>query len=395
VIAVKKAKDNESLAHFFDKEADNLEKLQKYNSPHLIKPIAAYQINQDRCLIFPWASGGNLGDFWRNYEGKSREINSLQWIVRQLLGISSALDELHQSNCRHGDLKPENILWFKDSIGMGTLQIADLGLARFHEEEAHTNVRQKNDMHTSTPSGTSRYEPPETDKDRATKETRSRQYDIWSMGCIVLELLIWLTYGYQAVEKFKNNTRYFWELQQQNRYVVHPYVVSRMRIMDTKLQENTAYKELLHLVRDRFLIVKVSETYKSQPEFREIAKVLCASIRKIQEKCLSKPSYLAPVTLEYSSDEIIVNVPQPGIVYQNEVGLATPPRRDVPRSPQTSLSSRISDPEGDAGPLVILRAPTFPTLEIKSDSSRREMPRILDDQEVGELDHLRNMNLQG
>jgi serine/threonine protein kinase len=361
----------------------------------LIKPVAAYQIREERCLIFPWADGGNLGNYWENHGQKSPEIQSLQWIVLQFVGLCSALEELHDSNCRHGDLKPENILWFKGDNNMGTLQIADMGLARFHEKDAHTNVRQRNDMHTSTPSGTSRYEPPETDKDRTTKEARSRQYDIWSMGCIVLELLIWLTYGYQAVEKFRNNTKYFWELQQQNRYVVHPYVVSRMKIMDTQLQENMAYKELLHLVRDRLLIVKVSETYRSQPEFRETAKVLFTSIREIQEKCQSKPFYLTPVTLEYSPDEIIVNVPQPGIVYQNEVGLATPPRRDIPRTPQTSLSSHISDPE-DAGPRVLVtRAPTFPTSGINLDSIAREMPRILDDQEVGELNHLRSMNLQG
>jgi serine/threonine protein kinase len=295
-------------------------------------------------------------------------------------------------------LKPENILWFKDDNDMGTLQIADLGLAAFHEKDAHTNVRLGKDKHTSTPSGTSRYEPPEMDKERekrASQEARSRQYDIWSMGCIVLELLIWLTYGYQAVESFRKNTDYFWELQEQNRYVVHHYVTSRMSIMDTQLQDNTAYKELLHLVRTRLLVVKVSQTYESQPEFREIAKVLFTSIRKIQEKCQSKPSYLTPVTLEYSSDEIIAIVPQPGIVYQNEVGLATPPRRDVPRAPQTSLSSHISDPEEDAGPRILVSAPPFPTSGINSDSITREMPRFLDYQEVGELNHLRSMNLQG
>jgi len=235
---------------------------------------------------------------------------------------------------------------------MGILQIADLGLARFHEKDAHTNVRLGKDEYTLTPPGTSRYEPPETDKGRGTKEARSRQYDIWSMGCIVLELLIWLIYGYQAVQKFAYYTKYFWELQQQNRYVVHPYVVSRMRIMDTQLQDGTAYKELLHLVRDRLLVVEVSETYRSQPEFREIAHVLYTSIKEIQEKCQSMPSYLTPVRLEYSSNENMANVPQPGIVYQNEVGLATPPRRDLPDIPQTSLSSHMSDPEEDVGPRI-------------------------------------------
>jgi serine/threonine protein kinase len=286
----------------------------------LTKPIAAYQIREEHCLIFPWA-GSNLGEYWKNYERKSREPDSLQWIVLQFVGISSALEELHENNYRHGDLKPENILWFKGSDDMGTLQIADTGTLRI------ANMSLANDV-----SGTSRYEPPEMDRDRGTQRARSRQYDIWSMGCVLLELLIWLSYGYQAVETFQKNTKYFWNLQPPNQYVVHPYVVSRMSIMDTQLQDNTAYKELLHLVRTKLLIVKVSETYKSQRDFREIAKVLYTSIKDIQQKCQSIPSYLTPVRLEYSSYEFIANVPQPGIVYENKVGQATPPRRDVPRS---------------------------------------------------------------
>jgi serine/threonine protein kinase len=357
----------------------------------LIKPIAAYQIKEDRCLIFPWASGGNLGNYWENYESKSREPDSLQWLVLQLVGISSALKLLHADNCRHGDLKPENILWFKDNNDMGTLQIADLGLARFHEKEANTGLRLGNGIHTSTPSGTSRYEPPEMDRDRATEGARSRQYDIWSMGCIVLELLIWLSYGYQAVVTFRKNTKYFWELRR-NRYVVHPYVVSRMDIMDTQFRDNTAYKELLHLVRTKLLIVKVSETYESQRGFREIAKGLHISIKDIQQKCQSIASYLTPVRLENLSYELLANIPQPGVLYENEVGLTTPPRRDIPETSQTSLPTHTSDPEEGVCPLVLVRAPTS---DIDSDSLSRETSRITDHQEVGELNHLRAMHLQG
>jgi serine/threonine protein kinase len=343
-------------------------------------------------LIFPWASGGNLGDYWENYEKKSREPDSIQWIVRQFVGICSALEELHESNCRHGDLKPENILWFKDGHDMGKLQIADLGLARFHEKEAHTNVRQGKYIHTSTPSGTSRYEPPEMDKERENRdnqEARSRQYDIWSMGCIVLELLIWLTYGYQAVERFRTNTPYFWELQQENGYVVHPYVVSRMDIMSTQLHDDTAYKELLHLVRTKLLVVNVSQAYRSSGESREIARGLYTSINNIQQKCQSIPFYLMPVRLEYSSGPAIASVPQPGIVFANKIGLATPPRPDIPRAPQTSLSSHISEPEEEVGPQILVRAPT---LDFNMDFSTNETSRITDHQEVGELNHLRRKN---
>jgi serine/threonine protein kinase len=368
----------------------------------LIKPIAAYQIREERCLIFPWADGGNLCDYWAGSKEDSGELESLKWIVLQFVGISSALEELHRDNCRHGDLKPENILWFKGKQDKGTLQIADLGLARFHEENVNTDVRLRDKKNTSSPSGTKRYEPPEMDKEREKRaaheeqEARSRQYDIWSMGCILLELLIWLTYGYQAVVTFRNNTEFFWERQKGKENVVHHYVVSCMDVMDTQLQDNTAYKELLHLVRTRFLVVKVSETYKSRPDCREIAKVIHSRIKEIHLKCESKPSYLAPVRLKHSFDEPKENIAQPGVVFKNEFGLAAPARSDVPRTPQTSLASQKSYPEEDLSPQVLVRSPTFPTPDINLDSLYREASRIVEHehQEVGQSNYIEHMNLR-
>ncbi len=134
------------------------------------------------------------------------------------MGISSALEELHENNCRHNDLKPENILWFKDNDDKGTLQIADLGLAAFHEKEADT--KQRHGKPTETPSGTSRTSRQRWTQNRDNDGPRSRQYDIWSMGCIMLELLVWLIYGCDAVKSFRKNTAYFWDRKGQE-YRVH------------------------------------------------------------------------------------------------------------------------------------------------------------------------------
>jgi len=89
---------------------------------------------------------------------------------------------------RHGDLKPENILWFNYLEGVdkaGVLQIADLGLGRFHRLES----RSRQDPRTITGSPT--YIPPELALERYV----SRAYDIWSLGCIFLEFITWLLEG--------------------------------------------------------------------------------------------------------------------------------------------------------------------------------------------------------
>jgi hypothetical protein len=66
-----------------------------------------------------------------------------------------------------------------------------------------------------------------------------------------------------------------------------------MRIMDTQLQDDTAYKDLLHLVQTTLL--------KSFPEYRVTARALHERIHDIFSKCQSKSSYLTPIRLEYSS----------------------------------------------------------------------------------------------
>ncbi|RYP78241.1 hypothetical protein DL771_000718 [Monosporascus sp. 5C6A] len=357
-IAIKKAKHNDELAEFFDKEASNLHKLQEYKSPHLIKPIAAYQIGQDRCLVFPWANGGNLLNYWEDHQHHGLNSRGLQWLLRQLKGVCSAIQELHEGNTRHGDLKPENILWFKDGNDGGCLQIADLGLAAFHEKKAHTQNRQG--MKTFTPSGTSRYEPPEMDEKRNTDNPRSRQYDMWSMGCVLLETLLWLIYGFKSVGVFQGSTTHFWvchDRPDRKDYFVHPYVDSCMRVMMADLHGESAYKDLLLLVRDKLLVVAVSETYGSFRGYRAIAKTLHTEVEKISKKSETLRDYLAPVTLVYPADRIRAQQ-QHNVVYQEGRNLAVPRREDIPSSSPILTTHDAPSIDENGGPKVLVRAPT-------------------------------------
>ncbi|KAI0404133.1 hypothetical protein F4802DRAFT_598339 [Xylaria palmicola] len=60
-VAIKKAKNSEYLAEFFEGETKTMEKLLETISPHLkIWPIATYQRGEERCLIFRWVDSSNL-----------------------------------------------------------------------------------------------------------------------------------------------------------------------------------------------------------------------------------------------------------------------------------------------------------------------------------------------
>jgi serine/threonine protein kinase len=138
------------------------------------------------------------------------------------------------------------------------LQIADLGLAAFHKD--NTRIRRQGAIQTMTPSGTRRYEPPETNEHRQSHEPRSRAYDIWSMGCILVELLIWLTYGNDAVVAFGTRTPdFFWQIKN-GIYVIHDVVQECMEALEILFQGHPAHAAVLKLVRQKLLVVHGQST---------------------------------------------------------------------------------------------------------------------------------------
>lgn len=163
---------------------------------------------------------------------------------------------------------------------MGTWKIADMGLAKHHV--AATRARGP----TSTRHGTPSYEPPEAFLN--TSSARSRLYDIWSMGCITLELIIWLLYGYDELNKFNGNMKntlgqpkWYWErVNGSNVARVHPNVAAciahikrdpECQIKDENGNEKkTAISELIQLVETKLLVVPLPPNSKTPEQDRNI-----------------------------------------------------------------------------------------------------------------------------
>ena len=143
----------------------------------------------------------------------AQDSECLLWFLEQLLGLANALHNLHnfadkrspasastlvapspevRKSGWHHDIKPENILYYQD-IGAkhGTFRIADFGSGKVHTYRSGS-------VNTRSPNGTLTYEPPEAKLEGAT----SRPYDVWSLGCVFLELLIWAIFNNEAVEGF-------------------------------------------------------------------------------------------------------------------------------------------------------------------------------------------------
>ncbi|KAI8217494.1 Mitogen-activated protein kinase kinase kinase YODA [Colletotrichum sp. SAR 10_86] len=245
----------------FKAEADALSDIASLKHKHIVERIAAITRGENRYFMYQWADGGNLRDLWKSHPTPEFNANLVRESVIQLRGLADALAALHnykgEGNYRHGDLKPEKILRFEDNTFVGTLKIADMGLAKRLTEATDARLGP-----TNTKYGTARYEPPEAVTNKL--KARSRLYDVWSLGCIILEYIIWFLYGYAGVKDFNDalldDTGYFYRIEKegnQTKAEVHPTVVDWMNELSKhpECSTHTAIRTLLDLVRDRLLVV--------------------------------------------------------------------------------------------------------------------------------------------
>lgn len=249
----------------WEAEAKALEETSSLEHPHVVQARAVISKATRHYFMFPWADGGCLRDLYEKCPQPQLEASLIKDIVQQIAGLADALWALHnykgEGSYRHGDLKPENILIFGDSTKVGTWKIADMGLAKHHV--AATAARGP----TTTRHGTPYYEPPEAYLN--TSAARSRLYDVWSMGCITLELIIWLLYGHKELVEFirgmhdsVGNASPYWEYDKELKLArVHPRVATYIAKIkkEPECRKSTAICDLIQLVETKLLIVPLRQ----------------------------------------------------------------------------------------------------------------------------------------
>ncbi len=201
----------------FNKELQILDELRKSANDHIVTHLTTWTQDERYYMLFPYAQC-NLRQYMRRAKfGKPTKRNTL-WLLNQFLGLGNALREIHnlpdadstttdsstnllapatqlRKSGWHHDLKPENILYFRKlSSSGGEFQIADFGTGKVHTYRSGS-------VNTKSPNGTPTYEPPEYAKEGVT----SRPYDVWSMGCVFLELLVWAIFDWSSVKAFESD----------------------------------------------------------------------------------------------------------------------------------------------------------------------------------------------
>jgi serine/threonine protein kinase len=188
-------------------ELRNLTILKLIQDPNIIELLGSYTYQGRHNLIFPLARGGTLSYFIKNIRPPSFKAN--EKVILALAGLCSAVRAVHKQfsedrtllriGCHH-DLKPKNIFIQDDKF-----LLADFGLSRFKDAAAVSDTSYKNVGGT--------YVAPECEHfDEAGRATRKtvigRPSDVWSLGCIVMEVLVYMYFGPAGVSQFEDDREF-------------------------------------------------------------------------------------------------------------------------------------------------------------------------------------------
>ncbi|KAK6604875.1 tryptophanyl-tRNA synthetase [Botrytis cinerea] len=181
-------------------------------------------------------------------------------------------------NWRHGNIKQENILRFvtdQQDDELGNLKLADLGRAQQHQET----------------------------KSRRGQGKTSRLFDIWSMGCVMFEAVLWLLYGHGSHNVFlrangfltgeKGATPY-WRKGKDGSYKLTEAVTGWIdHILEHDLERDGVIGDLIKLTRNRLLKIKLpsnSDIYAE--DFHTNSKDLEQQLGRILERARGDENYV-------------------------------------------------------------------------------------------------------
>lgn len=234
--------------------------LKKLHHHHIITLVGWYENSDSMALLLSPVAKDNLGDFMTRSGQLSGPFPPDTRVVNQMATwmscISSAVDYMHGQGVTHGDIKPQNIL-----VSGSNIWLADFGTAETEEDKK--GGRTSKALWT-----TPLYCAPETRRE----STRGRPADIWSLGCVLLEVCTFMAgssiqhlRNYHGIGKSEAYCVNFqatksWIQNLRLKFEKHPKLCSREYLLDVLLlmlildpkQRVTATKAHGLLTRENF-----------------------------------------------------------------------------------------------------------------------------------------------
>ncbi|KAI1391549.1 kinase-like protein [Hypoxylon trugodes] len=275
----------------FENEQNNLKALAVVPHEHVTYFISAWTISNASYMLFPLANG-DLHHFLTRSPPPANASDVGGWLTEQMLGICDAIQYLHEYTLTdtdgkpihrigfHHDLKPANILLFSSSdASRATWKLADFGSGAVKNLPIDSNEELYN---RKASTGDPVYSAPEY----VVEGRVSRPKDIWSLGCIFLEVLIWVfTPGAGAVAHFReardqfsrdnpDNRPVYWCQNAQGEPYVNPAVMNEIGVLKDRCGEGL-YQSILGIVK-RMLSL--------EPKERPTAVELCGEFGALRGK---------------------------------------------------------------------------------------------------------------
>ncbi|KAL2839736.1 hypothetical protein BJY01DRAFT_250336 [Aspergillus pseudoustus] len=188
----------------YENEVHVLSTLQSLAHPNILRLVACYTYEDKHNLVSPFIPGGTLHKYLR--QPKSGSLTREKMFC-MMAGLASSISALHIFTVdeetepaykgQHQDLWGENILVDKDRF-----ILADFGLSSMKRMSQSTPTKHKGRK--------GYYQAPEcADLEEPYQEhSTTRASDIFSLGCIFTDLLVYLVFGPEGTMKFREARKF-------------------------------------------------------------------------------------------------------------------------------------------------------------------------------------------
>jgi serine/threonine protein kinase len=311
----------------FEREKKMLKVLADHPHPDIVPHITSWSQANEYYILYP-AARYSLREYMRTVDPVPFTKLQTLWFLRQLLGLALAIDHVHKlkhpTNTEknpsteaywgcHFDIKPENILVFeKVRHKHSRFKITDFGVGVFNQagnQGARSHL-------TSDARGTETYFAP--DKERLGRV--SRPFDMWALGCVYLELMVWLfrffdgSAGDFSTARFdytradpRNRTDRFWlstPTPQGSEYKLHPIVEGKLKeLKDKRCVGMPAFQQIISAV-ENLLKIEPDDRWGAE----ELKNHIERTVREAENKLENSPDFYST---QYKANEDAESLRQP------------------------------------------------------------------------------------
>jgi serine/threonine protein kinase len=395
----------------FRHELEMLSTVGEYPHDHITQLLASWTQDNKFYMLFP-CGRTNLGTFLRDFQKPELTAENVLWLLSQLKGLADGLRQIHlfgptelapegltadvrrkskRKRGFHHDLKPQNILVFADdndkdrvpSLTEFVLTISDFGAAKIKLIISHSQSGIEDSYKQIE---FVRGDPVYSAPDHILEQKTSRPYDIWSLGCVFLEILLWVfnhgnidpsVFEFERKESHNSQSTKFWHKEPEGRVILKSAVVERLKMLQDLCRGRGIFEHLVRLTARMLTIAP-----QDRPQAQDICNDL-DSLRLQADFDLKQSDFYLhdiPTHVEIAAPPTPTGQRRPSIderlFYANEGGLMPVNTNDFHLSPLTTQETQPGSSRSRS-----------PTISISDHDTQTSAAIIMAAQDVeGEID---------